>query len=62
MSTNGGFMVNHQPVARFLGIYSLRVHKDSDLGMVWKASAIAELVDSVRPDSSIRTPSYKNPV
>lgn len=34
---------------RFLGIYSGRVHKDSDLGMVWKASAIQELIDSLGP-------------
>jgi hypothetical protein len=34
---------------RFLGIYSGRVHKDSDIGMVWKASAIQELIDSLGP-------------
>ena len=30
----------------FLGIYSGRVHKDSDLGMVWKRSAIIELLSA----------------
>jgi hypothetical protein len=32
---------------RFLGIYSGRIHAESDLGIVWKASAIAELVATV---------------
>lgn len=32
------------PVYRFLGIYSGRLHPDSDLGFVWKASAIRELI------------------
>ncbi len=30
--------------SRFVGIYSGRINKDSDIGVVWKASAIAELV------------------
>lgn len=34
---------------RFLGMYSGRVHKDADLGMVWKASAIQELIASIGP-------------
>jgi hypothetical protein len=32
------------PVWRFIGIYSGRLNADSDLGIVWKASALAELV------------------
>lgn len=32
------------PVSDFLGIYSGRIHPDSDLGTVWKAYAIAELL------------------
>lgn len=35
------------PVTKFLGIYSGRVMEESDLGIVWKASAIAELVSSL---------------
>ena len=35
------------PVTRFLGIYSGRINEQSDLGMVWKASAVAEVVDAV---------------
>lgn len=53
--SGGAFSVGSGPTARFLGIYSGRVHKDSDLGKVWKASAIAELVNSVQPTFSIST-------
>lgn len=35
------------PVWRFLGIYSGRINAESDLGIVWKASAIAELIAAV---------------
>lgn len=36
------------PVSRFLGIYSGRINVESDLGIVWKAPAIAELVASIK--------------
>lgn len=29
---------------RFIGIYSGRINSESDLGLVWKASAIQQLV------------------
>jgi hypothetical protein len=32
------------PVERFIGIYSGRINAESDLGIVWKASAINELI------------------
>jgi len=32
----------------FLGIYSGRINRDSDIGMVWKASAIQELIGSIK--------------
>ena len=35
------------PVFRFLGIYSGRINKESDLGVVWKASAIQQLLSSL---------------
>lgn len=35
------------PVWRFIGIYSGRVNPESDLGKVWKASAIRQLVLSI---------------
>lgn len=34
-------------ITKFLGIYSGRINAESDIGMVWKASAIKELVDSI---------------
>ncbi|CAK3386017.1 hypothetical protein EDB51_12169 [Vibrio crassostreae] len=37
----------HGPVTKFLGIYSGRINAQSDLGIVWKASALKELVDSI---------------
>lgn len=35
------------PVFRILGIYSGRINAESDLGIVWKASVISELVDTI---------------
>jgi Trypsin-like peptidase domain len=34
-------------IMRFLGVYSGRVNDESDLGIVWKYSAIAQLIDSL---------------
>lgn len=36
-----------RPVWRFIGIYSGRINHESDLGIVWKAEAIQELVLSL---------------
>jgi hypothetical protein len=36
------------PATKFLGIYSGRVNAESDLGIVWKASAIKELVEAIK--------------
>lgn len=35
------------PVGKFLGIYSGRIDKDSDIGMIWKASALKDLIESL---------------
>lgn len=35
------------PVTRFLGIYSGRINEQSDIGLVWKATALNELVSSI---------------
>jgi hypothetical protein len=45
--TGGSTAVFAGPVYRFLGIYSGRINSESDLGVVWKASAIAELIASI---------------
>lgn len=47
--TNGKQVPTNGPVARFLGIYSGRVHKDADIGMVWKASVVHELILAMGP-------------
>jgi hypothetical protein len=44
---DGGSAAFSGPVCRFLGIYSGRINSESDLGFVWKASAIRELLNSV---------------
>ncbi|WP_237352221.1 trypsin-like peptidase domain-containing protein [Rhizobium sp. N324] len=43
----GGLIALDKPATRFLGIYAGRVNPDADLGIVWKATAIAELVNSI---------------
>jgi hypothetical protein len=48
MLNNGTMRVLGEPVRKFLGIYSGRINAESDLGLVWKASAIKELTDSLR--------------
>ena len=44
---DGSAAVFSSPVTRFLGIYSGRINDQSDIGMVWKAAAIKELVASI---------------
>jgi hypothetical protein len=44
---DGSTSIFNGPVFRFLGIYSGRINAESDLGIVWRASAIAELVASI---------------
>lgn len=45
---DGGSATFSGPVTKFLGIYSGRINDQSDLGIVWKATAIKELVDSIK--------------
>jgi hypothetical protein len=35
-----------------LGIYSGRINKDSDIGIIWKLSALAELIESIESTST----------
>ena len=44
---DGSSAVFAGPVTRFLGIYSGRINVESDLGIVWKAQSIRELVASL---------------
>ena len=42
----GDAAVFNGPVSRFLGVYSGRINDQSDLGIVWKVSAIRTLLES----------------
>ena len=44
---DGSTAIMGGPVQRFLGCYSGRINKESDLGMVWKASAVQAVVDEI---------------
>ncbi len=44
---DGSTAIMSGPAQRFLGCYSGRINKESDLGLVWKASAVQEIVDSI---------------
>jgi hypothetical protein len=44
---NGDTSAFSGPVYRFIGIYSGRINGESDLGIVWRASAIQELVQGL---------------
>jgi hypothetical protein len=43
---DGGTAIFSGPIEQFLGVYSGRINDQSDLGFVWKASAVREIVDS----------------
>ena len=45
---NGSTAFFDGPVTKFRGIYSGRINEQSDIGVVWKASAVAELVQSIK--------------
>jgi len=44
---DGGSAMFGGPVERFIGIYSGRINSESDLGIVWKAEALSELVQTL---------------
>ncbi|MCX5721117.1 MAG: hypothetical protein NT179_03685 [Nitrospirae bacterium] len=47
VATEQGVTVGGGAMTRFLGIYSGRVNAESDLGFVWKATAIRQLIDTI---------------
>jgi hypothetical protein len=51
--SNGKTHMGIGPQQRFIGIYSGRINNESDLGIVWKASAIKELIDSISPAPTV---------
>lgn len=44
---DGSSVVFSGPITRLIGVYSGRINSESDLGIVWKSSALKELVDWV---------------
>jgi hypothetical protein len=48
VATEQGVHAGGGEMTRFLGIYSGRVNAESDLGFVWKASALRELIAAIR--------------
>jgi hypothetical protein len=47
--TDGGSAAFNGPITRFLGVYSGRINNESDLGIVWKATMLRELVSAIPP-------------
>ena len=45
--TDGSAASFDGPVSRLIGIYSGRINAESDIGIVWKTSAILELINSI---------------
>jgi hypothetical protein len=39
-------MITGQPAERFVGVYSGRINEQSDLGFVWKASALLDILNA----------------
>lgn len=46
---DGSTAVIGGPAERFLGVYSGRITAESDLGIVWKAQAVVEIIDGRQP-------------
>ncbi len=46
-TSNGSTAILAGTLTRFLGVYSGRINDQSDLGMVWKAQTVRELIASV---------------
>lgn len=45
-ATSGGFSIFSGPVEEFFGVYSGRINRESDLGFVWKASVVREIIEA----------------
>ncbi|MFG0787908.1 trypsin-like peptidase domain-containing protein [Delftia tsuruhatensis] len=44
---DGGAAAFNGPVFKFIGIYCGRINSESDIGIVWKASAVQQLIASI---------------
>lgn len=46
MSSTGGIVLGGGTVEEFVGVYSGRINAESDLGQVWKALAVREILEA----------------
>jgi hypothetical protein len=44
-SSTGGLVLGGGPIEEFIGVYSGRISEESDLGFVWKASAVQQVIE-----------------
>ena len=44
-ATGSGLVIGGGPIEDFIGVYSGRIIEESDLGFVWKASAVREVIE-----------------
>lgn len=45
--TQGNLNIDSGGKTEFLGVYTVRINKESDLGYTWKLSAIKQLIDKI---------------
>lgn len=48
LGEDGGLVLGGGEIERFVGVYSGRIHPESDLGRVWKRAALLEILDAQR--------------
>jgi len=58
---DGGTGMFGGPITKFLGIYSGRINDQSDLGIVWKTSAIAEILTSTKANEGRQATASPSP-
>lgn len=46
--TDGSVRAFELPITRLIGVYSGRIHSESDIGLVWKVSVLHDLVQACR--------------
>ncbi len=44
-SMAGGLVLSQSPMEQFFGVYSGRINKESDLGIVWKGHAVRDVIE-----------------
>lgn len=52
LDSRGSWSFGESRIVRFLGVYSGRIHRDSDIGMVWKREVVHDIITAA---------GYRNP-